>query len=146
MSSCLCLPKVLGSGVTMGLTNVPHLEWNGERFQRSSPELPPLSGIRDNHMPEIHATFGRIPKKPVSPRVHPVLAFADTGAQTCSDGPEIQKLLGYPDGDLVSTTHRIQVLTNDRLRIMGVLFLCTRMGTKEMRQTVYVSDNTSDFY
>lgn len=130
----------------MGLTNVPHLEWNGDRFQRSSPELPPSMAAEITMMPGIHATFGRIPKKPVSPRAHPVLAFADTGAQTCSAGPEIQKLLGYPDGYLVSTTHRIRSITDDRLRIKGVLFLRIRVGTKETRQAVYVSDNTSGFY
>ena len=96
-------------------------------------------------MPVIHVTFEREPKKPVSPCAHPVLAFADTGIQICSAGPEIQKLLGYPDGYLESTTHQIRSITNDRLRIKGVLFLCIRMEAKETQQAVYVSDNTSGF-
>ena len=81
-------------------------------------------------MPGIHATFGRVPKKPVILRAHPVLTFADTGAQTCPAGPEIQKLLGYADGYLVSTTHWIRGITNDRQRIKGVIFLCIKVGTK----------------
>ena len=81
----------------MGLTNVPHSEWNGERFQRSSPELLSLAAAVITMMSGIHATFGHVPKKAVSPRAHPILAFADTGSQTCSARPEIQKLFGYPD-------------------------------------------------
>ena len=97
-------------------------------------------------MLRIHATFGRVPKKPMSPRAHPVFAIADTGTQIYSAGPEIKKFLGYSDGYLVSTSHRIRGITNDWLRIKGVLFLCIRVGTKVTRQAVYVSDNTSGFY
>ena len=106
----------------MRLKNVPHLEWNRERFQKSSPELLPSVAAEITMMPGIHAIFGRVPRKPVSQRAHPVLAFADTGTQTCSVGTEIQKLLGYPDGYLVSTNHRIQGITNDQLCIIDVFF------------------------
>ena len=138
--------RKISSRNNMGLTNVPHLEWNVEGFQRSSPELPPSVAAEITTMPRIHVTFGRILKKPVSPCANPVLAFSDTGAQTCSAGTEIQKLLGYPNGFLVSTTHRIRGITYDRLRNNGVLFLCRRVGMKEVMQAVYMSDNTPGFY
>ena len=127
-------------------TTVPHLEWNGGLFQISPPEPPPSVRVEIAMLPGTHAAFGRVPKDPVSLRSHHVLAFADTGAQTCSSGPDIQKLLGYTDGYLVSTTHRIRGITDNRLHIKGVLFLRIKVGSRETRQAVYVSDNTTGFY
>lgn len=113
---------------SMRVVNMPHLKWNGKKFRWSSPEPPPLVEVEITMMPGTYAIFGHPPRKPITPRAHPILAFADTRAQTCSAGPEIQKLLGYPDGYLVSTTHRIRGITNDRLRVKGVLFLCIKVG------------------
>lgn len=89
----------------------------GKRFQKRSPELPRSVEVEVTMMPGVHATFGWVPKKPVSPHAYLILAFMDTRAQTCSAGPEIKKLLRYPDGYLVSTTHRIQGITRYTSRV-----------------------------
>ena len=124
----------------------PHLEWDGKQFQVNSPEAPPSITVEVTMVPEAHAKFGRQLRNPVSQVNHHILAIADTGAQTCSCGPEIQELLGYPDGYLIPTTHRIRGITENQLQIKGVLFLRIKVGKKETRQAVYVSKNTSGFY
>ena len=87
-----------------------------------------------------------IPTNTVSHQSHHIVAFADTGAQSCSSGPETQTLLRYPDEYLMLTTHRVRCITNNRLHINGVLFLCVRVGPRETRQVVFVADNTSGLY
>ena len=77
---------------------------------------------------------------------HRVTAIADTGAQTCSCDPEVQKALGYPDEYLMSTTHQIRGITEDPLDIRGVMFAYIRAGSKETCQAIYVLENTSGFY
>ena len=74
---------------------MPHLAWNGEQFERSPPDPPPLATVEVAMMPKTLAKFGCVPMGSVSRRSHKIIAFADTGAQTCSSGPEIQELLGY---------------------------------------------------
>ena len=128
------------------LIAVPHLAWNGEQFQRSSPE-PPLSVTMEiAMMTGTHAAFSCIPTNTVSHKSHHIPAFADTGAQTCSSGPEIQRLLGYPDGYLMPTIHRIRGITNNRFHVKSVLFLRVRVASKETRHVVFVADNTSGLY
>ena len=128
------------------LATVPHLEWDGKQFQRNPPEPPPVVTVEITMLPRTHAAYGHAPKDAISDSSHHILAFADTGAQTCSSGPEIQRLLGYPDGYLVPTNHRIRGITDNRLEVKGVLFLVIKVGSRETRQAVYVSENTSGFY
>ena len=126
--------------------SVPHPEWNGEQFQRSSLE-PYLSVTAEiAMMPGTHPTFSCISTNTVSHQSHRILGFVDTGALTCSSGPEIQRQLRCPDRYLVPTTDRIRSITNNRLHVNGVLFLHGRVGARETRQAVYVADNTSGLY
>ena len=86
------------------------------------------------------------PIKANSFRTYHVTAIADTGAQTCSCGPEAQKALGYPDEYMILTTHQIWGITEDPLDIREVMFACIRAGSKETRQAIYMFENTSGFY
>ena len=92
---------------------MPHLVWNGEQFERSPPDPPPLATVEVAMIPRTHAKFGCVPTGPLSSRSHNIIAFADTGAQTYSSGPEIQELLGYSDEYLVPTTHQIRSITDN---------------------------------
>jgi len=130
----------------MQLRAMPHLAWNGEQFERSPPDPPPLATVEVAMTPRTHAKFGCVPTGPASRRSHKIIAFADTGAQTSSSGPEIQELLGYPDEYLMPTTYQIRGITDNQLHIKGILFLRIRVGSRETRQAVYVADNTSGFY
>ena len=125
---------------------LPHLAWNGEQFKRSPPNPPPLATVEVDMMPRTHAKFDCVSTGPVSRCSHKIIAFADTGAQTCSSGPEIQELLGYSDEYLVPTTQRIRGITDNQLHIKGILLLHIRVGSRKTRQAVYVVDNTSGFY
>ena len=87
----------------MQLIAVPHLIWNGKQFQRRSPEPPPSVTMEITMMPRTHATFNCMPTNTVSY----ILTFVDTRAQICLNRPEIQRVLGYPDGYLMQTTHQI---------------------------------------
>ena len=125
---------------------IPHLDWNGDKFQKGFPDPPPFLRVSVTPIPEAHTEFGYIFVKTNSFRTHHVIAIADTGVQTCSCGPEIQKALGYPDEYLLPTIHQIRGITEDQLDIRGVMFACIRVGSREARQAVYVSENTSGFY
>ena len=115
----------------------PHLVWNGEQFQRSSLEPLPSVIVEIAMMPRTHTAFGCIPTNTVSHQSHHILVFADTGAQTCSSRPEIQKLLRYPDGCLMPTTHRIHGIANNWLHVKGVLFLRMRVLSRVSFQGRY---------
>ena len=97
-------------------------------------------------LPSTHAAYGRTIRGPINQESHHILAFADARTQTFLSGPEIQRLLGYPDGYLLSTNHQIRGITDNRLRVKGVLFLLLKVGSRETRQAIYVSDNTPGFY
>ena len=97
-------------------------------------------------MVESHAKFGRTLSKKTSRWTHRIRTVADTGAQTCSSGLGILKILGYTSDSLIPTNHRIRRITDYQLRIKGVLFMRIRVGIRETRQVVYVSGNTSGFY
>ena len=125
---------------------VPHLIWNGNRFQRGPPDPPPSLTIEITLIPEAHAEFGHASKKVSNLRTHRITAVPDTGAQTCSSGPELQKVLGCPDRFLVPTRHRIRGITEAPLQIKGVIFARIRVGSRETHQMIYVSENTTGFY
>ena len=124
----------------------PHLVWNREQFQRSSPEPSPSVTVKITMIPRTHVAFDCIPMNTVSHQSHHILAFADTRAQTCSSGPEIQRLLGYSDRYLVPTTHQICGITNNWLHVKGLLFLHVRVASRETWQAVCVANNTSSLY
>ena len=73
-------------------------------------------------------------------------AVADTGAQTCSSGPEILEVLGCSSNILIPTSNRMHGITYDQLHIKGIVFMHIKVGLKETRQVVYVLENTSGFY
>ena len=125
---------------------IPHLEWDGKQFQASSPAPSPSITVQVSIIPGAHSKFGRRLRNPTDQRSHRIIALADSGAQTCSCGPEVQRMLKCPDGYLIPTTHRIRGITEDRLHIKGVVFLRIKMGDRETKQAVYVSENTSGFY
>ena len=124
---------------------IPHLVWNGDKFQRGFLDTQPFLTITVVPMPEAHKEFGHLPIKANSFWTHCVTAIADTRAQTCSCGPEEQKALGYPDEYLIPSTNQIQGITKDPLDIRGVMFACIRVGSKETRQAIYVSEKHISF-
>ena len=129
------------------LSAIPHLAWSKGKFHKSLPEPPPSRKIEIPLMAESHAKSGRtLSEKKTSRRTHCIRAVADTGAQTCSSGLEILKILGCTSDSLIPTNHRIRVITDDQLRIKGVLFMRISVGIRETRQVVNVSENTSGFY
>ena len=127
------------------LKAVPHLVWNGSKFQRGSPDPTPTLTVEVTLVPEAHAEFGYTAMEANSLRTHRMTAIADTGAQTCSSGPEIQRILKCPDKQLIPTSHRIKGITDNPLNIKGVIFAKIRAGLRETRQVIYVSENTSGF-
>lgn len=69
--------------------SMPHLIWNGSKFWGEPPD-PPLSLTKEVTMfLEAHAEFGYTSMAPSSFYTHQITTVADTGAQTCSSGPEI---------------------------------------------------------
>lgn len=94
-------------------------------------------------MHQTYDSFGRTQTGCISHGSHCILTFADT---TCSSGSEALKLFRCPDEYLVLTSHRISGITHNQLYMKAVLFMHIRIGSRETRQEVYVSNNTSGFY
>ena len=121
---------------------IQHLIWSKGKFQRSPPEPPPSLKIEIPLMAEPHAKFGQTFSEKTNRRTHRIRAVADTGEQTCSSGQEILKILGCTSDSLITTNQKIRGVTDDQLRIKGVLIMRIRVGIRETWQVVYVSGNT----
>ena len=119
---------------------VPHLIWNGSKFQRGSPDPPPTLTLEVTLVPEAHAEFGYTAMEANSLHTHRITAIADTGAQTCSSGPKIQRILKCPDKRLIQTSHRIRGITDNPLDIKGVIFAKIRAGLRETHQMICVRE------
>lgn len=96
-----------------------HLAWIGKRFEEVVPNPLPSLIIEDTIMHQTHALFGRTQTGPISYGFHwvPVL-----------------------------TSHWIRGIIDNQLHLEDVLLMHIRMGSRETRQMVYVSNNTSYFY
>ena len=71
-------------------------------------------------------------------------AIADTGAQTCTTGIHILKVI--PDTWLIPTKHKLRGVDNNFLPIKGVLFVDIFTNTKQTTQLLYVCENVSGMY
>ena len=87
------------------LSAIPHHIWSKGKFHRSPPEPPPSVKIEISLMDKSHAKFGRTLSEKTSRRTHRIQAVAGTGAQNCSSGLEILKILGCTSDSLIPTNH-----------------------------------------
>ena len=117
---------------------IPHLLWSGKEFSRQPPTEPPTVAVEISIMHRAHTSFGRNWHGRTVPRATVIVACADTGAQTCSSGPEILALLNCPEQYLIPTSHKIRGITNSHLELMGALLLHIRIGCHETRQVMHV--------
>lgn len=120
---------------------MPHVIWDISRFWAGALEPPPSLTVEVTLISESHTEFSYAPMSLDSLRTHWIIV--ETGAQTCSSEPEIQKILKCPDKYLGLTGHRIHGITDDQLHIKGILFTHIRGGSKEMRQTDHYHNSSS---
>ena len=121
------------------------MSWDGNKFKQQAPSPSPIVQCHMEVMTHAHKSFGKhITGKPLS--AQQVSSCTDTGAQTCSSGPEILERLGCSDDILVPTRHRIKGITDTPLDISGALFLNISLGKYNTRQMVYISKNTKGFF
>ena len=66
--------------------------------------------------------------------------------QTCFSKLEILEVLRCIDDHLQPTNHGIHSITKDQLHIKCILLGRIRVGLRERKQVIYVSENTSGFY
>lgn len=126
----------------------PHLAWADTEFLPRAPKPPPKLHVEATVMHAAHKRFGRDWKGSRKGTSDPtdVEAIADTGCQTCTAGTNVVEKLGCPKTYLVPTKHRIMGITETSLAIQGVVFLRIKVGNRETRQMVYVSDNVNGLY
>lgn len=132
-----------------GTDKIPHQEWQEGKFVDSSPKSHPEVKVQLTVMHAAHEKLGRHISPSVKTRmmndVHHV-ACADTGAMTCTSGPELLQVLRCPRHYMLRTTHRIQGVTGDGLQIIGTLMVRIALGDHVTRQVVYITNNTSGLY
>ena len=127
----------------------PHQEWKHGEFVDSRPKRHPEVNVKLTILHDSHEKMGKFTS--LSTRAKMVSgvtrqACADTGAMTCTSGPELLQALNCPRQYLVRTRHRIQGVTGDGLQIMGTLLLQIELGERSTRQVVYITKNTSGLY
>ena len=118
------------------------MDWNGQCFLELDPRPSPTLKVEVSVMHQAHESFGRYARHRDIKSNVATSSFADSGAQTCSSGPEILDLLNCPDEYIIPTSHRICGITNSALDIRGVLLLHIRVGKEETRQVVYIANNS----
>ena len=127
---------------------IPHGVWKGDEFHKQAPAKSPMLPITVTIMNAAHQKFGRRWVGSHKEIHHPksMKACADTGAQTCTSGPEILELLKCPDNYLVPTSHKIHGITDTDLDILGAILLRIDCEGRSTRQIVYVSSNTTGLF
>ena len=129
--------------------SIPYMEWNGDEFTPAHPKSHPDLPITVTIMHNSHAKLGKCLTRQEYARVPNgarTTACADTGAMTCSSGPEILKLLHCPERYLLKTSHRIRGVTGTNLDVLGSLLLRIETEGRITKQVVYVSRNTRGIY
>ena len=94
-------------------------------------------------MNEIHAKYGTVCENNSE---FEITAVADTGCQTTSAGLDDILKMGFSRECLIPTCHGIIGITDNRLKIVGGLFLELSYNNKTTRQMVHVSMNSRGFY
>ena len=89
---------------------ISHMEWSNDSFKKMPPKPLPYIHIKAETMPEIAASLSTMPKLLKRPHAK-ILAFADSGCQTCTAGTELLRILRYPKEALIPTTHKISGIT-----------------------------------
>ena len=115
----------------MGLTPskvIPHLLWNGEQLKAGDLDTTPLLTTEGTIMH--HKSFRRTQTGTISHGSYYILTFADTGAQTCSRGPDKLKLFRCLEWYLVQTSHWICSIMDNQLDIKGV-FMHIKIGLRD---------------
>ena len=126
-----------------------HQEWMDGEFVDSRPKRHPEVNVKVTIIHEAHEKMGKLTSLSSRAKMTGGVtrqACADTGAMTCTSGPELLKALNCPRQYLVKTRHRIQGVTGDCLQIIGTLLLQIKLGEHTTRQVVYVTNNTSGLY
>ena len=93
------------------------MEWKQNDFFEAKPVPPAVMDIDVSVIHLSHSKFGCF-NSPVN-KVLKVQVFADTGAQTCSSGIELLKLLGCSESYLVKTKHKTHGITGTPMNMLS---------------------------
>ena len=125
---------------------IPHLVWNGDKFQRGFLDPPPILTVTVIPMPEAHAEFRHtlIKANKFVPTVSlPLLTQEPKPALVVW---KYKRPLGTQMSTWYPLPTKFWGITEEPLDIEGVMFAGIRAGSKETCQTIYMSKNTSRFY
>ena len=126
-----------------------HQEWKNGEFVASRAKHHPEVNVKLKILHAAHEKMGKLVSLSARSKMFGSItrtACADTGAMTCTSGPELLRALNCPQQYLVKTRHRIQGVTGDGLQIIGSLMLQVDLGERTTRQVVYITKNTSGLY
>ena len=103
-------------------------------------------------MPIAHETHKRLGRQLTSTNLQgikdqtEVVAYADSGAQTCASGPELLSTLSLDPSSLMPTSHRITGVTQAGMDTMDVLFVQIRAGSNSSFPAVHSQQQLKGLY
>ena len=126
---------------------IKHGNWTRDGvFIAKKPEPQPRMRVNVSLLHNEHSILGKkwSHNRPKNCGVASVIA--DSGAQTCTSGPEILSTLNCPASYMLKTHHPINGITGDSLDVMGALLLKLEMEGRETRVVMYICRNASGIF
>ena len=121
------------------------MEWHGNKFHKQQPPKPPAVRVHLSILHDTQKSFGKesfkLDQGTARDKIN-ILAYADTGAQTCCAGTNLLDTLNCPISYLIPTSHNIRGITETSLAIVGVLLVKIEANNQRSHQT-YISENVN---
>ena len=124
---------------------VPNIEWDGEKFCKATP--PPLPTLEIHVTPLIayHSVFMKMDIR-LAPVTAVAQAFTDTCAQTCVAGRGFLAKFNVPESILVPTSHKIRGVTDQFLKILGLLLVEISLKLVKTYAVIYICENVKGLF
>ncbi len=124
---------------------VPHIDWDGEKFSKSVPPPLPTLEVCITPLVACHSKFLKVDIT-VNPNIVVMRAFTDTCAQTCVAGQDLLSKVKMTEDMLIPTSHRIKGVTDQHLKILGVLLVEICYKSSKTIGVIYICDNVNGIF
>ena len=127
---------------------IGHLFWNGNNFEASHPTCLPTRLVGVSVMVKEQRRFlGIIARSTIQTTRHTkMMVYTDTCAQVCVSDPSILNKLDITKDELIPTRHKIISVTEQPLKIKGIVFVEITVGDLRTYQPLYISENIKGFF
>ena len=128
-----------------GVGAVPHIDWDGEKFCKSSPPPLPRLEVHISPLIECHSKFLKVDIG-ITPITVVTRAFTDTCAQTCVAGKGFLMQVKMTKDMLIPTSHKIKGVTDQHLQILGLLLVEICFKSSKTFGVFFICDNVEGVF